>query len=45
MKILSFGYIPSNFGGRQSSGLANVIYQLASHVAEAISYRNMIPRR
>lgn len=34
MKILSFGYIPSNFGGRQSSGLANVIYQLAYHVAK-----------
>lgn len=34
MKILSFGYIPSNVGGRQSSGLANVIYQLAYHVAK-----------
>ena len=34
MKILSLGYIPSNIGGRQSSGLANVIYQLAYHVAK-----------
>lgn len=34
MKILSFGYIPSNVGGRQTNGLANVIYQLAYHVAK-----------
>ena len=34
MKILSFGHIPSAVGGRQSSGLANVIYQLAYHVAK-----------
>lgn len=34
MKILSFGHIPSSVGGRQSSGLANVIYQLAYHVAK-----------
>lgn len=34
MKVLSFGYIPSNVGGRQSSGLANVIYQLAYHIAK-----------
>lgn len=33
MKILSFGHIPSWAGGRQESGLANVIYQLASHMA------------
>lgn len=29
MKILSFGHIPSSVGGRQNSGLSNVIYQLA----------------
>lgn len=29
MKLLSFGHIPISVGGRQSSGLANVIYQLA----------------
>lgn len=29
MKILSFGHIPISVGGRQSSGFANVIYQLA----------------
>ena len=29
MKVLSFGHIPISVGGRQSSGLANVIYQLA----------------
>ena len=34
MNILSFGHIPSSVGGRQSSGLANVIYQLAYHVAK-----------
>lgn len=34
MKVLSFGHIPSSKGGRQSSGLANVIYQLAYHGAE-----------
>lgn len=31
MKVLSFGHIPSSEGGRQSSGLANVIYRLAFH--------------
>lgn len=34
MKILSFGHIPTWAGGRQSSGLANVIYQLAKHGSE-----------
>lgn len=34
MKVLSFGHIPASVGGRQSSGLANVIYQLAFHGAE-----------
>lgn len=29
MKVLSFGHIPASAGGRQNSGLANVIYQLA----------------
>lgn len=29
IKVLSFGHIPSSAGGLQSSGLANVIYQLA----------------
>lgn len=33
MNILSFGHIPSSEGGRQSSGLANVIYQLAYNCA------------
>ena len=33
MKILSFGHIPVWAGGRQSSGLANVIYQLAKNMA------------
>ena len=33
MRVLSFGHIPSSVGGRQSSGLANVIYQLALHGA------------
>ena len=31
MKVLSFGHLPSWAGGRQESGLANVIYQLAKH--------------
>ena len=31
MRILSFGHIPTWAGGRQESGLANVIYQLAKH--------------
>lgn len=34
MKIVSFGHIPSWAGGRQSSGLANVIYQLAKNMAD-----------
>lgn len=34
MKILYFGHIPSSVGGRQSSGLSNVIYQLAYHAAK-----------
>ena len=34
MKILSFGHIPTWAGGRQSSGLANVIYQLAKNMAD-----------
>ena len=34
MKILSFGHIPSWAGGRQESGLAHVIYQLARHISE-----------
>ena len=34
MKILSFGHIPTWAGGKQESGLANVIYQLAKHGSE-----------
>lgn len=34
MKVLSFGHIPFSVGGRQNSGLANVIYQLALHGAK-----------
>lgn len=34
MRILSFGHIPAWAGGRQESGLANVIYQLAKHGSE-----------
>lgn len=34
MKVLSFGHIPAWAGGRQSSGLANVIYQLAKNMAD-----------
>lgn len=34
MQILVFGHIPSWAGGRQESGLANVIYQLAKHESE-----------
>ena len=34
MKILTFGHIPTWAGGRQESGLANVIYQLAKHGSE-----------
>lgn len=34
MKILSFGHIPSSVGGRQSSGLSNVIYHLAYYGAQ-----------
>lgn len=34
MDILSFGHIPSSEGGRQSSGLANVIYKLAYNCAK-----------
>lgn len=34
MKILSFGYIPTWAGGGQSSGLANVIYQLAKNMSK-----------
>ena len=33
MRVLSFGHIPLSVGGRQSSGLANVIYQLAVNCA------------
>lgn len=33
MKILSFGHIPCWAGGRQDSGLANVIYQLARYMS------------
>ena len=33
MKILSFGHIPTWAGGKQNSGLANVIYQLAKNMA------------
>ena len=33
MKILSFGHIPSWAGGRQESGLANVIYNLALNMS------------
>ncbi len=36
MKILSFGHIPTWAGGRQSSGLANVMYQLAKNMADCI---------
>lgn len=31
MRVLSFGHIPSWAGGKQESGLANVIYQLAKY--------------
>ncbi len=31
MVVLSFGHIPTWAGGKQNSGLANVIYQLAKH--------------
>ena len=34
MRILSFGHLPTWAGGRQESGLANVIYQLAKHGSE-----------
>jgi len=34
MRILSFGHLPSWAGGRQESGLANVIYQLAKHMSD-----------
>ena len=34
MRILSFGHIPSWAGGKQESGLANVIYSQALHIAE-----------
>lgn len=34
MKILSFGHIPSWAGGRQESGLANVMYNLAKNMSE-----------
>ena len=34
MKVLSFGHIPTWAGGRQESGLANVIYQLAKNMAD-----------
>ena len=34
MRIMSFGHIPSWAGGKQESGLANVIYQLAKHGSE-----------
>ena len=37
MKILSFGHIPSWAGGRQNSGLANVIYQLAKNMSNISS--------
>ena len=33
MKILSFGHIPLWAGGKQSSGLSNVIYHLAKNMA------------
>lgn len=34
MRVLSFGHIPTYVGGKQSSGLANVIYQLAFYGAK-----------
>ena len=34
MTVLSLGHLPSWAGGRQESGLANVIYQLAKHESE-----------
>lgn len=34
MRVLSFGHIPSFAGGCQSSGLANVIFQLSYHLAK-----------
>ena len=34
MRVLAFGHIPASAGGRQSSGLANVIYQLAYYCAK-----------
>ena len=34
MRILSFGHIPSWAGGRQESGLGNVIYQLAKYMSK-----------
>lgn len=34
MKVLAFGHIPSVEGGKQSSGLANVIFQLAYYGAK-----------
>lgn len=35
MRILSFGHIPSWVGGRQDSGLANVIYQIAKNMSNS----------
>lgn len=40
MDILSLGYIPSSEGGRQSSGLANVIYKLAYNCAKHDNVKN-----
>jgi len=34
MRVLSFGHIPLSVGGKQTSGLANVIYQLALNCAK-----------
>lgn len=39
MRILSFGHIPSWAGGRQESGLGNVIYQLAKYMSECESVK------
>ncbi len=42
MKILSFGHLPQWAGGRQNSGLANVIYQLARNMAECENFEEAI---
>ena len=40
-KVLVFGHIPKWFGGKQSSGLSNGMYQLAFNMANSCNNLNI----